>query len=60
MLPDVPLPSSYWSQDDPRSLAAHKGVIAQMVLDFQPLSLVTNKGFIINQRQVYYDVNVRS
>jgi len=53
MLPDAPAPSSYWSQDDPRSMAAHKGVIAQMVLDFQPLSVVTNKGFIINQRQVY-------
>ena len=36
MLPDAPAPSSYWSQDDPRSMAAHKGVIAQMVLDFQP------------------------
>ena len=60
MLPDAPAPSSYWSQDDLRSLAAHKGVIAQMVLDFQPLSVVTNKGFIINQRQVYWDVIVRS
>ena len=25
LLPDVPEPSSYWSHDDPRALAAHKG-----------------------------------
>ena len=52
LLPDVPEPSSYWSHDDPRALAAHKGIIAEMVLDFQPLSLVNNKGFVISKRQV--------
>ena len=53
LLPEVPAPSSCWSQDDPRSVAAHRGIIAQIVLDFQPLSIVNNKGFIINNRQVY-------
>ena len=53
LVPEVPAPSSYWSQDDPRSVAAHRGIIAQIVLDFQPLSIVNNKGFIINNRQVY-------
>ena len=52
LVPEVPAPSSYWSQDDLRSVAAHRGIIAQIVLDFQPLSIVNNKGFIINNRQV--------
>ena len=26
------------------------GIIAQMVMDFQPLSLVNNKGFLIDKR----------
>ena len=52
LVPDAPQPSSYWAEDDPRSLAAHRGIIGQMVLDFQPLSLVNNKGFVINTRQV--------
>ena len=52
LVPDAPQPSSYWAEDDPRSLAAHRGIICQMVLDFQPLSLVNNKGFVINTRQV--------
>ena len=34
----------YWIDTDPRAQAAHMGIIAQMVLDFQPLSLVNNKG----------------
>ena len=32
LLPDVPEPSSYWSHDDPRALAAHKGIIAEMYI----------------------------
>ena len=47
LVPEVPAPSSYWSQDDPQSVAAHRGIIAPIVLDFQPLSIVNNKGFII-------------
>ena len=52
LVPDVPPPSYYWTEDDPRSVAAHRGIIGQMVLDFQLLSLVNNKGFVINTRQV--------
>ena len=58
LLPDVPEPSTYWNHDDPRALAAHKGIIAEIVLDFQPLSLVNNKGFVINKRQVVAHLQV--
>merc|ERR1712112_107992 len=50
ILPDVPEPPVYWIDTDPRAEAAHMGIIAQMVLDFQPLSLVNNKGFLIDKR----------
>ena len=49
ILPDVPEPPAYWLNSDPRAEAAHLGIISQMVLDFQPLSLV-NKGFLIDKR----------
>ena len=40
-----------WTVDsDPRAEAAHLGIISQMVLDFQLLSMVTNKGFLIDKR----------
>ena len=48
ILPDVPEPPMYWIDTDPRAEAAHMGIIAQMVLDFQPLSMVNNKGFLID------------
>ena len=47
---DVPEPPMYWIDTDPRAEAAHMGIIAQIVLDFQPLSLVNNKGFLIDKR----------
>ena len=50
ILPDVPEPPVYWIDTDPRAQAAHMGIITQMVLDFQPLSLVNNKGFLIDKR----------
>ena len=50
ILPDVPEPPMYWIDTDPRAEAAHMGIIAQIVLDFQPLSLVNNKGFLIDKR----------
>ena len=50
VLPDVPEPVIYWHDSDPRAVAAHKGIIAQMVLDFQPLSMVNNKGFLVEKR----------
>ena len=43
MLPDVPESPVYWAEFDPRAEAAHRGIISQMVVDFQPLSLVQNK-----------------
>ena len=50
ILPDVPEPPMYWIDTDPRAEAAHMGIIAQIVLDSQPLSLVNNKGFLIDKR----------
>ena len=50
ILPDVPKPPMYWIDTDPRAEAAHMGIIAQIVFDFQPLSLVNNKGFLIDKR----------
>jgi len=43
MLPDVPESPVYWAEFDPRAEAAHRGIISQMVVDFQPHSLVQNK-----------------
>ena len=40
MLPDVAESPVYWAEFDPRAEAAHRGIISQMVVDFQPLSLV--------------------
>ena len=40
MLPDVPEPPVYWAELDPRAEASHRGIISQMLVDFQPLSLV--------------------
>ena len=33
MLPEVPEPPIYWPETDPRSEAAHLGIISQMVID---------------------------
>ena len=46
MLPDVPESPVYWAEFDPRAEAAHRGIISQMVVDFQPLSQVQNEGFL--------------
>merc|ERR1719209_1229637 len=51
ILPEVPEPPIYWPETDPRSQAAHLGIISQIVIDFQPFSLVTNKGFLIDKRR---------
>ena len=52
-------PSFYWTHHHLLTFGqtkikelSHKGIVAQMVLDFQPLSLVNNRGFVINTRQV--------
>ena len=50
VLPEVPEPTIYWLDSDQRAEAAHKGIIAQMVIDFQPLSLVNSKGFLVEKR----------
>ena len=54
MLPDVPESPVYWAEFDPRAEAAHRGIISQMVVDFQPLSLVQNKGFLMDKRLTLY------
>ena len=46
MLPDVAESPVYWAEFDPRAEATHRGIISHMVVDFQPLSLVQNKGFL--------------
>ena len=51
ILPDVAEPPVYWLDSDLRALAAHFGIICQMVIDFQPFSFVTNKGFLIDKRK---------
>ena len=43
ILPDVPEPPVYWIDTDPRAEAAHMGIIAQMVLDFQLRTTVSCK-----------------
>ena len=48
MLPDIPEPPVYWAELDPRAEASHRGIISQMLVDFQPLSLVQNKGFLMD------------
>ena len=50
VLPDVAEPPIYWLESDPRAEAAHKGILAQMIVDFQPLAMVNNKGFLVDKR----------
>ena len=50
MLPDVEEPSVYWAEDDPRAIAAHRGILAQIVVDGQPFNIVSSKGFLIDKR----------
>ena len=50
VLPDVPEPALYWDESDSRAVAADKGIISQMVLDFEPFHKVSRKGFLINMR----------
>ena len=40
LVPDVPQPKVYWSEDDPRAIKAHQGILAHIVLDFQPFNIV--------------------
>jgi len=49
-LPEVPEPTHYWAEDDPRAVAAHQGILALMVMDAQPFGIVVNKGFLIKNR----------
>ena len=50
VLPDVAEPEVYWSEDDPRAIKAHQGILAQIVLDFQPFNIVNSKGFLVDKR----------
>ena len=35
VLPGVPEPAVYWSEDDPRAKNVHLGILSQIVLDFR-------------------------
>ena len=50
VLPDVPVPDVYWHEDDLRTIAAHQGLLAQMILDFEPFSMVVRRGFVMDKR----------
>jgi hypothetical protein len=43
-------PAVYWAEEDPRARAGHQGIVARLVLDFQPFNMVNNKGFLIDKR----------
>ena len=60
MLPDVPESPVYWAEFDPRAEAAHRGIISQMVVDFQPLSLVQNKGFLMDKRLTMPELKIHT
>ena len=60
VLPDVAEPEVYWADDDPRAIKAHQGILAQIVLDFQPFTIVHNKGFIIDKRMTMPQLKVHT
>ena len=53
-------PEVYWADDDPRAIKAHQGILAQIVLDFQPFTIVHNKGFIIDKRMTMPQLKVHT
>lgn len=59
-LPDVPESPVYWLDQDPRAEAAHKGILMQLVLDFQPFSMVTNKGFLLDKRLTLPELHIHT
>jgi hypothetical protein len=58
VLPDIPEPSIYWAEDDPRARAGHQGIVARIVLDFQPFNMVNNKGFLVDKRLTMPELKV--
>ena len=50
----------YWLDQDPRAKAAHKGILMQLVLDFQPFSMVTNKGFLLDKRLTLPELHIHT
>ena len=50
----------YWLDQDPRAEAAHKGILMQLVLDFQPFSMVTNKGFLLDKRLTLPELHIHT
>jgi hypothetical protein len=48
----------YWVDDDVRTVSAHRGILAQIILDFEPFNMVNRRGFLIDKRQTMPDYMV--
>ena len=60
VLPNVPEPFVYWADTDPRTKAGHKGILCQIILDFEPFAMVTRGGFLMDKRMSMPNYKVRS
>ena len=50
----------YWLDQDLWAEAANKGILMQVVLDFRPLSMVTNKGFLLDKRLTLTELHIHT
>jgi hypothetical protein len=49
-LPGVPEPAFFFGYNDPRAKAGHQGVLAEIILDLQPFSMVSRPGYLMARR----------